>query len=183
MTFEQDAAKSIAAFNRFSAPALQKCFGNDAQIFSFENHNNRVEEILDTMASIDGIIAVEGVAYFYSSRVQFGTCYENFTLRGWRPSGATTEMAKLKRAAKIHAPMPTFTVQSFVDSDGLSATVGVAKTIDLIRYAENHNVEEKVTSTGERFFVIPWFELERVKVYRVDASGNVTEITATFTAA
>lgn len=185
MCFKSDAERSIRLFDKFSRHALNRHFGGNAQILPTENHSNLVEEILDMKAGIDGIILNrEGEIFFYASRVQFGRNYESFSLRGYRPSGKATEFAKLKRASKTCAPMPTFHVQAFVDSDEKSATVAIVPTIDLVQYAERHKPEMKhAHNGGEGFIAVPWRELDRVKIYRVDASGLGEDVTAQFCAA
>ena len=177
---KKDGDFSIQNFEKFGVPVLKKIFGVDAQIFITESRTTddapSLEKALD-FAGIDGVIVgYDGLTYFYASRVQRGKCYESFSLRGYRPSGAITEFVKLQHASKINAPMPTYHIQIFVADDEQSATVGFARTIDLLRYCERQNPETKTTATGERFFVIPWTELEKVKIFSVDACGLVEEI-------
>ena len=182
---EKDAEKSRRAFQQFSSPALKKFFGG-AVILSTEGHTKdkptTIEKSLD-ISGIDGIcVTQKGWTYFYASRVQFGKLYENFSIRYSRPSGKATEFEKLQRANKICAPMPTFHVQCFVDDDGQAARVAIVPTVDLIRHMQKDKLKIRMTDSGEQFCFIPWRELARVKIYRVDASGHVEEITANFTA-
>lgn len=173
---KHDADFSIRNFEKFTVPALRKCFGLDAQIFSTEGHTTdeapSIEKALD-FAGVDVVVvAYDGRTYFFSSRVQRGECRKSFTLRGTRPNGAVTEFAKLQYALQRHEPMPTYSIQAFVEADEQIATVAIARTIDLIRYVER-NPEIRTTATGETFFVIPWSVLERVKVYLVHTDGQV----------
>ena len=158
---KKDGDFSIQNFEKFGVPVLKKIFGVDAQIFITESRTT------DDAPSLEKALDFAGID---------GKCYESFSLRGYRPSGAITEFVKLQHASKINAPMPTYHIQIFVADDEQSATVGFARTIDLLRYCERQNPETKTTATGERFFVIPWTELEKVKIFSVDACGLVEEI-------
>ena len=172
---QSDAAKSLQFFQKFSVHAMKKCFGG-AQIVPIEGREDAATKLLDIFAAIDGLIVnVNGTIDFYSNRVQVGKNYESFSLRRSRLSGKATEFEKMQQARRTGGAMPQFTVQAFVDSDEQSATVGIAPTLDVLDYAE-HNPEIRAT-TNATFFVAPWRELARVKVYRVDASGYVEEIT------
>lgn len=185
MCYSEDAKKSRVAFAKFSTPALKKFFGDSAQILPTENQASEVEKALD-FVGIDGLIAMrDGTAYFYASRVQFVRVhnFKSFSLRSYRPSGAATEFAKLQRAKKNYSAMPAYHIQTFVNTDEQTATVGIVKTIDLLRYVEEKKPETRHTSSGEEFYVIPWRELKKVKVYRVDANGNnVEDLTADYLA-
>lgn len=182
MGFENDAAISLRLFQKFSVHAMKKCFVG-SQVVPIEGREDDATKLLDRFAAIDGLIVnVNGTTIdFYSNRVQVGKNYESFSLRRSRANGTKTEFEKLQQARRTGGAMPQFTVQAFVDSDEQSATVGIAPTLDVLDYAE-HNPEIRAT-TNATFFVAPWRELARVKVYRVDASGYVEEITANFTAA
>lgn len=176
MGFENDAAISLRLFEKFSVHAMKKYFGG-AQIVPIEGREDDAPKLLDRLAGIDGLIVnVNGTIDFYSSRVQIGKNYESFSLRRSRATGTKTEFVKLKQARRTGGAMPSITVQTFVDSDEKSATVGIAPTLDVLDYAE-HNPDEFLGTANATFFVVPWRELAHVKIYRVDASGYVEEIT------
>lgn len=183
MGFENDAAKSLRLFEKFSVHAMKKFFGGVAQIVPIEGREDAATKLLDRFAGIDGLVVNgDGTIDFYSSRVQVGKNYESFSLRRSRANGMKTEFAKLQQARRTGGAMPQFMIQAFVDSDEQSATVAIAPMVDVIDYAE-HNPEIRATPTGETFYVIPWFALASVRVFYVDASGHVEEITAKFKAA
>lgn len=174
MRFQNDAAKSLRLFEKFSVHAMKKHFGN-VQIVPIEGREDDLAKLLDRLAGIDGLIVnPNGEMDFYSSRVQVGKNYETFTLRRSRLSGVKTEFAKLQQASRTGGAMPQFTIQTFVDSDEQSATVAIAPMIDVVQYAERHNPEIRATATGETFFVIPWTAIESAKIYRVNADGRIT---------
>ena len=170
---KQDAEKSLNGFYKFTLPAMKAAFGTN-KIFSTENHDSDLATALDQCAGIDGVVfdAVNWT-FFYSSRVQFGKNFAAFTIRRSRPNGVTTEYAKLLHAWRIQAPMPTFSVQTFISEDGLSAVVGISPTIDLLKYADKHQDQWRTTKSGETFYYCPFNDLENVKIYRVDATGRV----------
>lgn len=183
MSFKKDANASLRLFQKFSVHAMKKCFVG-ATIVPIEGREDELSLLLDRLAGIDGLIVKDdGEMDFYGSRVQVGKNYESFTLRRSRLSGVKTEFAKLQRASRTCGAMPQYMIQAFVDSDEKAATVAVAPMIDLVQYVEQNNPEIRKTATGESFFVIPWRELKRVKIYRVDDKGNVRDVTANFTAA
>lgn len=178
MGFENDAAISLRLFEKFSVHAMKKFFGGVAQIVPIEGREDAATKLLDRFAAIDGLVVNgDGTIDFYANRVQIGKNYESFSLRRSRLSGKATEFEKLQQARRTGGAMPTFHVQCFVDSDEQSATVGIAPTIDVLDYAE-HNPDEFLGTANATFFVVPWRELARVKVYRVGEFGNVEEITA-----
>ena len=130
MCFEKDAAKSVAAFEKFSAPVLKQFFGGDAQIHSYESSENPDEREFDLNYGIDGYaVDGDGDIHFYASRVQFGLKYETFTLRACRPSGTMTEIDKIRAAQKNHLPTPDYHVQTCVDKEGRGAAVAIVMTV------------------------------------------------------
>lgn len=175
MGFENDAARSLRLFQKFSVHAMTKCFVG-SQVVPIEGREDDATKLLDRLAGLDGLIVNgNGTIDFYSSRVQVGKNYETFSLRRSRANGMKTEFAKLQQARRTGGAMPQFMIQAFVDSDEKSATVAIAPMIDVLDFAE-HNPEIRATPTGETFFVVPWFALARVKIYRVDASGYVEKL-------
>lgn len=172
MGYREDAAKSLWAFDNVVAPALKKIFGAK-RIFSTENHDSGLEKFLDQETGIDAlIVSDDGTTYPAACRIQFGKCYESFTLRRSRPSGAPTEYDKLNRAKKVGGLMPTYHVQAFIDGANDKAKVAIAETVDLLKYIDGHASEWRKTSDGETFFVIPWYKMDKVKTGYVDLSRN-----------
>ena len=182
--FKNDAALSICASKKFAEPALKCFFGEDAQITSTEEHSSRAEEILDQNAGIDCLVATENAVYPVALRVQFGRCWATTTIRRSRPSGAQTEYAKIAHATEFDALKVHYHCHCYVDSDGRSATVGVAWTsgvMDVVR--ANPSRWRENPDDGTTFFFAPWLEVKRLKVYRVTADGHIEDITADYTAA
>lgn len=170
MSFEEDSAKSLWAFDNVVAPAIKKIFGAK-RIFSTENHDSGLERFLDQETGIDAlIVSDDGTTYPAACRIQSGKCYDTFSIRRSRPKGTTTEFDKLNRAKKMGGLMPTYHVQAFIEND--TATIAVAETVDLLKYIDGHKDQWRKTSEGETFYYIPWRELDRVKTYLVE-KGHV----------
>ena len=169
-----DAQKSIRDFEKFTAPTLRHAL--DAVIVkSMERHESQREKDLD-FACIDGVIVTaDGWQYFYASRVQYKN-YSAFSVRRTRPSGEPTEYFKLCEAWRLQKPMPRYHVHSYINADKQSAVVGIAETVDLLRYISKHQNQWRKTSDGETFFYIPFAEIENVKIFSVDATGNIKKI-------
>lgn len=165
-----DAEKSIAAFEKFAAPVIRYAL-NAVIVKPTERHESQREKDLD-FASIDGIIVdVDGWQYFYASRVQYKN-YAAFSVRRTRPSGAPTEYFKLSQAQK---PMTRYHVHTYVSKDEQSAIVGIAETVDLLKYIGKHRDQWRKTSDGETFYYIPFAEID-CKIYRIDTKGNIKKI-------
>ena len=176
MDIQSDMKKSIRAFKKFTVHALKAHFGDDAQIHSYENSNDPVERELDLSHGIDGVV-VDGAGYhhFYASRVQFGAPYNTFTVRGFRPSGAATEIDKLRQ---VGTPKPECHVQTYVDFGGRGAVVGIAETVELYQWI-TRNKPTLITnrSDGTKFYAVE-FSAVACRVFYVNDSGSVTNITA-----
>lgn len=179
MCFKTDAEKSLAAFNKFTVPAMR--FALKAKtILPTEprdgEYDSELAAALDMHAGIDGfIVDGENQLYAYASRIQFGQNYGTFTLRRSRPSCARTEFDKLVHARQVQAPMPTFHIQTYVDADGRNATVAIVETLELLRYVYKHRDQWRKTDGGETFYVAPFADVA-AQVYRVDADGQVVEV-------
>lgn len=183
-----DAAKSLRAFEKFSCHALKKFFGDDAQIHSYENSDNPAERDLDLNFGIDGfVVDSEGWAHNYASRVQFLKCgglsFNTFTVRGFRPSGAKTEIDKLRHGQKVDEPKPEYHIQAYVDFGGRGAVVGIVETVELYQWITRNKPPLKTNRDGTKFYAVEFNALDGVRVFYVDESGNVTDITAKVKAA
>ena len=166
----KDAAKSLAAFNKFTAPAMRFA------LKATETHDNELAAALDKDAGIDGLlIDADDWAHFYGSRIQFGHNYCTFTIRRSRPSCNRTEFEKLLHARRTQGAMPSYTIQTYVDADGQGATVAIAQTVKLLQYITKHFNQWRRTDDGETFYYIP-FDAVAAQVYRVDANGQVVEV-------
>lgn len=170
----KDAAKSLAAFNKFTAPAMR--FALKAKtILPTETRDNELAASLDK-AGIDGLFFdADDWAHFYGSRIQFGHNYGTFTIRRSRPSCNRTEFEKLLHARRTQGAMPSYTIQTYVDADGQGATVAIAQTVKLLQYIIKHFNQWRRTDGGETFYYIP-FDAVAAQVYRVDANGHVVEV-------
>lgn len=165
MGYKEDATKSLWTFNNVLTPALHSM--GVKEVYSTENHDSGLEKFLDQETGIDAlIVSDDGTTYPAACRIQFGKCYESFTLRRSRPSGAPTEYYKLHRAKKMGGLMPTYHVQAFIETD--KAKVAIAETVDLLKYADAHPCEWLKTQEGETFYVIPWHKLDKVKIEYID---------------
>jgi len=176
MCFKTDSEKSRRAFDKFTRHALNRHFVGNKLIRSFEGSQDPVERELDLKHSIDGVIVTaDDWAHYFASRVQFGKYYGTFTIRGYRPSGTATEIHKLCR---VDEPKPDYHVQTYVDSDGRGAVVGICETAELMQYIDRHKpAKRRNGQDGVGFYAVPFSELATAKIYYVDACGNVTDVT------
>lgn len=179
---EHDARKSVAAFKKFTVSAIRTFFGEDATIHSFEDSANPLERELDRKHGVDGVITDgDGWTHNYASRVTFKPQYQNFTVRGYRPSGTKTEIDKI---GQVDEPKPEFHIHTCVGSDGRGALVAIDETVELYQYIERYKPGMRYNrQDGVGFYPVDFKPLANVKIYHVDASGNAEEITAKFKAA
>ena len=181
MCFKTDAAKSLAAFNKFTATAIRFALKAKTILPTEPNaddgsYNSELAAALDKDAGIDGLlIDADDVPAFYSSRVQFGQNYRTLTIRRTRPKSKRTEFDKLLFAWRHNKPMPTFAIQTYVDADGQGATVAIAQPVALLQYIIGHPNQWRRTDDGETFYFCPFDEVA-AQVYRVDADGYVAEV-------
>ena len=177
MTFIKDSQRSCRAFDKFTAPVLREAL-NARTILPTEPtidgvYSNNLAAELDRRAGIDGMfVDTDGWLLSYASRVQFGQNYGTFTIRRSRPTGSATEFEKLLHARQMQAPMPTYHVQTFVDSDEQGATVAVVETLSLLRYVFKHRDQWRRTDSGETFYFASFADVA-AQIYRVDADGWV----------
>ena len=170
---QQDAAKSLRGFEKFTAPALKAAF-DAKKIYSTEQHDNALETVLDTMSAVDGLfIGGDGWTYAFASRLQFAVNYKTFTIRRTRPSGMKTEFEKLSASPPL-AMKPAFHVQAYITEDETRAVVAIVETWRLIKYVGEHQEQWRATDDGESFYFAPWRELDGVRVFVVE-DGHVTE--------
>ena len=181
MSFQQDAQKSIRAFQKFSCPALKKFFGENAQIHSYEGSDNPAERELDLKFGVDGVVTDgEGWAHFYASRCSFGFYYGTFTVRGFRPSGTATEIDKLRHGQKVDEPKPEYTIQCYVNFDGRGAVVGICDTVELYQWIVRHKPEMQYNHSDHvGFYPVKFSAIDSVRVFYVDSYGNIIDVTAT----
>lgn len=173
MAFKQDAARSIRAFQKFVAPALMR-FGA-RKILPTEYHQDGLARTLDLIAGVDGLIVDrDNLVFGYASRVQFGSKnYKSFTIRRSRPSGEPTELDKLIANAGM-AIQPYYHIQAFVDETEQRAVVGIGETWQTVEFIGRHPEKWRTTSTGETFYIVPWSEVDDVRVFVVE-DGRVVE--------
>lgn len=176
MCFEKDAEKSRRAFDKFTRYALNRHFDGNKLIRSFEGSQDPVERELDIKHSIDGVIVDrDNWAHYFASRALTAQGFLTFTVRGDRPTGTATEIHKIRRVGE---PKPEYHVQTYVDSDGQGAIVGIVETIELVQYIDRHKpAKRRNGQDGVGFYAVDFVEpeLATAKVYYVGASGNVTD--------
>lgn len=171
-----DAKRSLRAFDKFTRPALMTS-PKVRTILTTELQNNALATALDTKAGVDGLIVTDdGQIFNFASRVQFGKNHATFSIRRSRPTGTPTEFNKLLRAQKNGAAMPFVHIQTFVAEDEQSAVVAIAPTRNLISYIANHADQWRKNFSGETFYFAPWQELNGVRIFHVDNSGNAVAI-------
>ena len=177
---KKDGEKSIRFFEKFAVHAIKAHFGGDALIHSYEDSNNPVEHELDLKFGIDGVIVGgDGWSHNYASRVCRAQGYLTFTVRAERLSGTKTELAKLRQ---VDTPKPEFHIQAYVDGHG--AIVGIAERVEILRtIAHGKATTTRNRSDGTEFKAVKFVDVEGCRIYRVDNSGNVIDLTAEFTTA
>ena len=177
--FIEDAAFSVAGFKKFSVHAIKAHFGDDALIHSYEDSNNPVDRELDLKFGIDGVI-VDGDdwSHNYASRVCRAQGYPTFTVRAERLSGTKTELAKLRQ---VDTPKPEYHIQAYVDEHG--AIVGIAERVEILRaIAHGKATTTRNRNDGTEFKAVKFVDVEGCRIYRVDISGNVVDVTADYAA-
>jgi hypothetical protein len=175
---ERDLLASSADFVRAVWPVLQthckELQGGELRLV--EGHiNDPLHFDLDVCAGIDayqhGKFALRGI----TSRVQWRTDYQSFTIRISRPNGSTTEYAKRLEVLKHRDEgylYPFWSIQAYLTAPGgRLLSVGVAKTAELYLYIEERERDgpplprRHSGNGGEGFFVIDWEDYRRSGKY------------------
>jgi len=177
--FRTASRKSKERFALYIKPIVEKWL--DAEIIGVEDVGETIAGLLDTNSGIDYIAkgknGIRGIASRIQDDNEMGIRYSTFTIRERRMSGARTELAKLNDAVKNGSICAFWTVQGYVDKDGLHR-VAMAKTTDVLEQAERHG---KTRVTGEKqkgqaeFRAVEWSCFDDTQLYKwVRPSATIT---------
>lgn len=144
--FRQNLKRSSRDFLEVVWPNIKNYIG-DGEIRPVEcvSTDNFADD-LDLIAGIDAwqIIRDRNVIRGLASRVQWGSAYNNFSIRFQLKSGAPTEFEKRLYAINNQTEgyiYPHLTIQAFIDQNGKLISAGIIETKELILFAE-HLVKE-----------------------------------------
>ena len=179
-----DLSTSSLDFMREVVPAISHIIGGGVVEPVECSTSSGMMRNLDMLAGIDAwqVITDEGMRGL-ASRVQWGDrCWDTFTIREHRPSGAVTELEKRQRGRDMACRgyvHPHLTVHAYLTKprgEGHLIGVGVARTDDLLDYVELYleatsgqvpsrpdwsGVWRQVNhDDGVTFLCIPWRGLE-----------------------
>lgn len=134
-------------------------------------------KVLDMSAGIDvwqvSEEGVRGIAARVQKIYNDGTPYNTFTVRCARSSGVETEYQKRKTAIESNGKwiFPFLTIQAyFNETHQKYASIGIAKTQDIIRYIQPTQTRKRRAWEPNRrwsdFYVVNWLDMIRAG-YRV----------------
>jgi hypothetical protein len=165
-SFQSRLKQSTHDFCTIVWPAIREWCGGGEIIPVETILDAELAKALDIYAGIDAWqicpgLGVRGIA----SRVQYGHCFETFTLRSKHTSGKATEIHK-RYTAWINSDegwlSPYFTVQAYLTAPGGELLdVGVIKTASLIEYIVNGYPAKTRTNSydGNEFVFVAWKDI------------------------
>lgn len=165
--FNESMSQTIQDFKTFVEPIFKAIWRNCIWL-SNENADNVLAGYFDTFSGIDlwqvntNAQIIKGVA----SRIQRSDkCYETFTVRYRRESGAETEYSKRLRAMQNGGLYPELTYQAYINADNETLMgLAVAKTADIFRFIEKESPPLKKTGAFQfgqaSFYVIKWHDMK-----------------------
>jgi hypothetical protein len=188
--FATDMGWSTTAFESLVWP-LCSPYVDGGDLLQMEGAGNgHLARELDMRAGIDGWQlhprGMRGIA----SRVQAGrtirdprtgSTWDTFTIRRSRDSGAMTEYEKRLEAVTTGRWLyPHLTIHAYLEAkDGPVASVGIARTEDIIGFIEDGHASTNRT-TNASFYVVPWCEMRsrgyKVKILRPSAAPPLTPL-------
>lgn len=130
---------------------------NNSYVVACEGDTDDLKSKMDMYAGIDMCTidtknqVVQGVA----SRIQYGHCWETFTIRTKTDRGNyETELFKRLRAVKNGDMYPTWTIQSYIEPDDEDpkkklCTVGIVRTYDLFDFVSEQLNSEHFKSIDD----------------------------------
>lgn len=113
---KRDLTAAIVNFERYVKAQVEEALGQ--KIFSVECYTDKeIAVFLDTLAGIDAWARTNNEVRGIALRVQPIKCWETFTIRYSRPSGAKTEYFKRVKAIESGALYPYYTLQAYIWDD------------------------------------------------------------------
>lgn len=174
---QRDLAQSSADFIRVVWPVVQKhCAELQGSVLRLvEGRTTTIAQELDVCAGIDFYQRTPFGLRGISSRVQWWTNYQSFTVRISRPNGSLTEYAKRLHTIQLRHEgffYPYWTIQAYVSRPGGALlSVAVAKTAELYHYIEQreqsaHPCDKRPSGNGgERFLFVAWKDYRQTGHY------------------
>ena len=182
---ETSKGMSRAVFEKFVRPVLERHFKTE-NIFSMENCRNLLEHCLDRLFGIDTLVATSTATFGVGNRIQWGKNYGATSIRFERKSGKDTEYQKDCEvlAGKVKHPMASYKLHGFAVEDDSQADIAIAPTAEIYATIKRNPNRWRETKSGEKFFYVPWREINGVAVYRVntlrDGAQRVTDVTGEY---
>lgn len=146
---DKRAAKSAKIFD-IVIPSLSWYFGGE--IITTENHDNRIEQLLDYRCAIDAIVVTDHSIFGIAHRVKYND-YTDFTIRVYNSSGPT-EIDKLRQSGF----KPRYHIQT-VCIDNKPTKIAIAKTTDLLYAIDAGLATTKTAFSGDKFAILDWNKL------------------------
>ena len=171
MTYKESATTSAKYARELIYPKIKELGYISGIIKSTEDIDNddMIVKLLDKICGIDALSKDENIVYTLSNRIQYGQDWGSFTIRGKTGKGSdNTEYKKRKLAIENGGLYPEYIIQSYIDYDGSLLSIGVAKTIDIIKYIDDKKPElKKNPRDGSLFYPVYWKNVKMVGEYHI----------------
>lgn len=146
------AAKSAKIFNA-ALPMLKFYFGGN--IIMTENHNSKIDQLLDCHCAIDALVETEKSVFGIAHRVKYND-YNDFTIRVYNTNGPT-EIDHMRQ----DGIKPRYHVQS-VYVDNKLTKIAIAKSVDLLYAIDILKLAKiKTAFSGDKFAILDWNKLKQ----------------------
>jgi len=167
-SFTNSFKQSSLIFDKYFKDKLIALLGGDIEIVESITTNDMADK-LDKLAGIDLWYYDEHGIYGIASRIQFGRCYETFTIRKERESGVKTEYEKRKYAIENDLLYPKLTFQGYFDlNNNIVEGFAIAKTKDIIWMIDNNYCRQKQTRPNQKgqasFYIVSWHDMLNKKL-------------------
>ena len=172
MVYKESATKSSKYAHDLIYPKIKKLGYIGGIIKSTEDIDNddQIVKILDKICGIDALSKDGNIIYTISNRIQYGKSYNSFTIRHTTGNGSTnTEYKKRKLAIENGGLYPEYIIQSYIDYCGSLLSIGIAKTINIIKYIDDEQPELKTNlQDGSLFYPIFWKNVKMVGEWHIN---------------
>jgi hypothetical protein len=170
--FAADFAKSKKSFFDIVRPCFLETFGG--VFLQTEGIEHEVAKALDVYASVDALwCAKSSVVYCVSLRVQYGTCYNTFTVRKTRTTGSKTEYEKISDAIKNDTTYPHLSLQAYIKSNMVFGAI--TRTKNIYECIENGLCMKLVNGQdGNGFIAVKWDTIKQ-EGYKIETFSNMKQ--------
>lgn len=144
------AAKSAKIFGMVKLP-LEIYFGGI--VTETENHNSKIEQLLDCRCAIDAIVETENSVFGIAHRVKYND-YNDFTIRVYNTNGST-EIDHMRQSGF----KPRYHIQT-VYIDNKPTKIAIAKSMDLLYAIDDGLATVKTAFSGDKFAILDWNVLQ-----------------------